>query len=327
MSGRTEGAYRAGHRVRVRSAREILATLDERGASDGLPFMPEMLPYVGQLLTVAVSVQKVCWYSPESLSREMTDTVILEQLRCPGNAHGGCGAECRLYWKEAWLQPASEDSEDGSIESEGLTELAELTRANTHGKRVLDDVEEQVFQCQYTELVNASTPIGEIEPFQSVGELRAGNITWARFLSVSWRALWWRVSRRLLRREPGMPTLAGEDRINGEKLHLEVGELVEVRSPEEIGRTLDATGRHRGLTFTPELTWRCGKQYRVRGRVERLIDKDTGRMIELKNDCIALEGAVCSGDRTPGCWFCPSEHYSLWREAWLRRVEAPSGPP
>ncbi len=44
-------------------------------------------------------------------------------------------------------------------------------------------------------------------------------------------------------------------------------------------------------------------------------------MIELKNDCIVLEGFVCSGDRSPSSLFCPREAYPIWREAWLRRVD------
>jgi hypothetical protein len=37
-----------GEVVRVRTASEIFATLDDRGALDGLPFMPEMLKYCGR---------------------------------------------------------------------------------------------------------------------------------------------------------------------------------------------------------------------------------------------------------------------------------------
>jgi hypothetical protein len=38
---------RIGELVEVRSAEEILATLDENGEPDGLPFMPEMLAWCG----------------------------------------------------------------------------------------------------------------------------------------------------------------------------------------------------------------------------------------------------------------------------------------
>ena len=39
---------KAGDTVEVRSAEEILNTLDEQGALDGMPFMPEMFEYCGK---------------------------------------------------------------------------------------------------------------------------------------------------------------------------------------------------------------------------------------------------------------------------------------
>ena len=39
---------RIGEIVEVRSPEEILATLDENGELDGLPFMPEMLAWCGR---------------------------------------------------------------------------------------------------------------------------------------------------------------------------------------------------------------------------------------------------------------------------------------
>ena len=43
---------RVGEIVEVRSEAEILATLDERGELDGLPFMPEMLDFCGRRFRV-----------------------------------------------------------------------------------------------------------------------------------------------------------------------------------------------------------------------------------------------------------------------------------
>ena len=56
-------------------------------------------------------------------------------------------------------------------------------------------------------------------------------------------------------------------------------------------------------------------------RVERIISERTGEMLHLKNDCIMLEGIVCTGERAPGMWFCHRDSYPFWREAWLKRVE------
>jgi len=45
-------ALRRSDLVEIRSAGEILATLDENGLMDGLPFMPEMIAYCGRRLAV-----------------------------------------------------------------------------------------------------------------------------------------------------------------------------------------------------------------------------------------------------------------------------------
>jgi len=69
----------------------------------------------------------------------------------------------------------------------------------------------------------------------------------------------------------------------------------------------------------------CGGTYRVRRRVTRFVDDRTGKMLEMKNDCVTLEGVVCSGERSLCRWFCPRQIYPYWRESWLRRVGAPAG--
>ena len=52
--------FRVGDLVEVRSAAEILATLNEQGELDDLPFMPEMLQFCGKRLTVHKVAHKLC---------------------------------------------------------------------------------------------------------------------------------------------------------------------------------------------------------------------------------------------------------------------------
>ena len=95
---------RVGDFVEVRSEQEILATLDETGAIDGLPFMPEMLEFCGKRFRVEKRADKTCNTITIMESRRLYDTVHLEDLRCSGQAHAGCQAQCYLFWKEAWLK-------------------------------------------------------------------------------------------------------------------------------------------------------------------------------------------------------------------------------
>ena len=44
-------------------------------------------------------------------------------------------------------------------------------------------------------------------------------------------------------------------------------------------------------------------------------------MLRIPKDSLILDGVVCSGERTAGCWFCPRQIYPFWREAWVERVD------
>jgi hypothetical protein len=315
-----ETPLRPGDLVRVRSASEILATLDQDATVEGIPFMPEMLPHVDKQYRVSKKIEKICWYTAESSSRRLPGTVFLEELRCDGAGHGGCQAECRIYWKEEWVERVEPGTPEGQSDAESLERLRAYVAERTRTTKTFENGPEEVFRCQITESLGASTPLHPREWDQYTAEVRSGNVGIGRFLRVFVRMNIWRIAHRL-GRTPDLPKVAGSDRIDGEKLGLLPGDLVEVRSLQEIGATLDENLKHRGLRYSEELTPACGKRFRVKNRVDRLLDENTGRMIELKNDCIVLEGFVCSGDRSPSSLFCPREAYPIFREAWLRRVD------
>src|SRR5215210_3189385 len=125
---RLMGQFHPGDVVEVRSAAEILETLDEHGALEALPFMPEMLQHVGRRYTVSTRVEKICDTIAATGSRRMRDVVYLENLRCDGSGHGGCQAGCRIYWKEAWLRAGTEGrplvEDDGEAAFARLEQLA-----------------------------------------------------------------------------------------------------------------------------------------------------------------------------------------------------------
>src|SRR5579863_2334289 len=103
---------RKGDIVTVRMPEEILATLDERGELEGLPFMPEMVAMCGQTFQVLARAERICdTISGSGGTRSMADTVFLDDLRCDGAGHAGCANGCRIYWKESWLSPAGADSQ------------------------------------------------------------------------------------------------------------------------------------------------------------------------------------------------------------------------
>lgn len=331
------GHLKRGDIVELRSSAEILSTLDSDALLDGMPFMAEMLQYAGKPFTVTHRVEKICdtasgnWDPPSS--RRMHGTVLLDDLRCDGSAHGGCQAGCRIYWKESWLRSTGERTTPASDIDGAHARLEDLAAAG--GRTVRDDngTRAEVYRCQATEALRATEPLSAFDPRQYFRELASGNVGWLRFSRVSVRAVISLIGLSL--RLPGIARRLRRVMTRGRskqralrhtpaKLGLQPGELVEVRPSKEIAQSLDSNGKSRGLWYDPpEMGPFSGGRYRVKDRVERIIDERTGEMIEITSDCLILEGVVCSGDHSLCRWFCPREIYPYWREEWLRRVVEP----
>jgi hypothetical protein len=328
---------RAGELVEIRSESEILATLDETGSLDGLPFMPEMLAYCGQRVRVYKRADKTCDTIEKTGGRRMTHTVHLVDLRCDGQGHGGCQAACLLFWKEAWLKRVGSE-----VASPGAGADAGSGRERLLAAARCDDptrASEPVYRCQATELRRASSPLAWWDLRQYVRDILSGNVgpremaagfgSWLfrQLLKVRGYRLWLGLYDAVQRWRQGQPypfrsgTLTTTPR---ETLGLKEGDLVKVKSYTEILKTVDTQNRNRGLRFDAEMVRYCGGTYRVRGRVERLLDEKTGKMLELPNDCIILDGVICESLVSAKRLFCPRAIFPYWREIWLERVEEPS---
>jgi hypothetical protein len=313
---------RPGDIVEVKAPAEIMATLGADGALDEMPFMPEMLRHAGRRYTVSRRVDKICDTVTATGSRRMHSTVYLDDLRCDGSAHGGCQAGCKLYWKEEWLRRVGGDGDQAGTIDQGSPALEAVAEAGT--RTVREGETEEVWRCQATEALKASEQLRVFkDPQQYWREFRNGNFGPVRFIGLMARALAMEIAHRLglLKSLP----LHGPapDPPPSPPLDLKPGELVQVRSPAEIEATLDDQGFNRRLSFDREMLPYCGRTFRVKDRVDRLIDETTGRMLRIPKDCIILDGPVCSGECSTGRWFCPREIYPYWREAWLRRVDDP----
>jgi hypothetical protein len=339
--------YRTGDVVEVRIKEEILATLDQHGSMDGMPFMPEMLQYCGQRFRVGAVAHKTCDTARQTWKgRRLQTTVHLAGLRCDGLAHGGCQAECNLFWKDEWLKPAT-DNKDGSTSPAAIAHAptgrcieAQLL-ANTHLSSSAEG-EEPRYSCQATEMYVATQPLAWWDVRQYVFDVVTGNHSAWRVLRVLFLAslrrslehlpgsyrffkgfLDW-VHHRLAGRAcpwrngqipDGVPTPTG-------KLDLKPGEYVRIKAQMEIEQTIHRNGKNRGLFFDPEeMAPYCGRIVKVHKAVSKVIDEPTGKMLHMKQPCIMLEGVVCKAEYA-GCRLnCPRAIPSYWREIWLERVE------
>jgi hypothetical protein len=320
-----------GELVRVRSASEIFATLDDRGTVDGLPFMPEMLKYCGRTLPVTQRADKAC--AGDGVVRRMYNTVHLQNIRCDGSAHDGCQAACLMFWKEAWLERAERvNARNGSAPKPAPLRLGEEEQAFLDGTlhpatREEGEAGATRYRCQATDIPSASERLRFRQTDQYVRDLQNWS-PWKiiRGLVIEVFNLWQRFSARRLPKALRMfggntyPFVVGKldkGKTPSAKLDLRPGDLVRIKSKEEIIATLDKTNRNRGLSFDGEMSNYCGRTARVRARVNRLIEESNGEMIDIKSDCIILEGVVCGGDYHR---FCTRAIYPYWREIWLEKV-------
>jgi hypothetical protein len=208
-------------------------------------------------------------------------------------------------WKEAWLRPVESDGRQQVRGHDDPVPPLGTTR----------DPSGEVYFCQATELPNATAPGDPMwSPSQYLRFLRVRTFTPLELVDMFARPPLRRMARILgPSRRPAAP---GADQRGA--LGLRPGELIEVRSRQEIAQTLDAKGTHKGLAFGGEMLRYCGFRARVLTRVEIIVDESTGRLRRLR-DTVALEGAVC--DRYLGC---ARGMPLLWREVWLRRVQPES---
>ena len=316
--------FRPGDWVRVRTAEEIFASLDDRGELAGLPFMPEMLAMAGRRFRVLRCAEAVCATDDATAIRRLRDCVHLEDvnqlgLRCDGSSHGGCQSNCLLFWHEAWLETSSpSDAAASTSAASGAHGL--LPILENWSKQNSEWSEEIRYRCQATQLWQATEQMPNWDPRQYLRAVVGNRIPLRRVFGGVLGSLWQKVRKRLARNRRRVPK---GRRTPQQQLKLQVGELVEVRPASEIHTTLDRDDKNRGLWFDPQMEPYCGRRFRVADRIERIIDEATGRMVQLKSPAVTLDSERNEAVTCDGCWhrFCSREAPLFWREIWLQRVE------
>lgn len=104
------------------------------------------------------------------------------------------------------------------------------------------------------------------------------------------------------------------------------GDLVRVRSAEEIRRTLDAKGGIKGCFLASGMYQFSGRELRVLRPVRRFFDEGRYRMLRAK-DMVLLDGVHCDGASLPDTGGCDRQCYYFWRTEWLEKVQAAGDPP
>ena len=346
---------RCGDVVQVRSQEEIMATLDDRGCFEHLPFMPEMMRYCGQQFRVYKRADKTCDTITGSGGRRMMDAVHLDELRCDGSEHGGCQAGCLIFWKEAWLRRIDTSANKTivpRIDTSSCMSGIGKQVLNTNQSAFADHLSTSIYQagseahdaspkfsCQATELLTATSPLSPWDARQYLRDVWSRNASVSQLLKVLLLAVTHRIigigiSYRVLIACYNLlstlfngtpyPFRAGEipnsSRTPTIQTDLQPGELVRVRPFAKILKTLNSDNKNRGLRFDAEMVPYCGNVYRVERRVYNIINEYTGEMMRFHNSCIVLTGVYCRAQYSQGRLMCPRSIPIYWREIWLERV-------
>jgi hypothetical protein len=301
-----------GDAVEVKTPEEIILTLDADGTLDRLPFMPEMVDSCGKRFLVSKRVVKTCYYGEGSGMRKFAgdDVVILDGVRCSGDAHDGCQKMCTIFWREAWLRKVDDLNRSTVVTEESKEQLHRRLKTKTSPK---------TYFCQASEILNATVNLSKTERItKCVSEVRSGNCTTAEMLKRISIWLFWKVRKVLV----GPYARGTQQSTPTQVLSLQSGDLIEIKPITSISETLDDSAYNRGLYFTPAMAEHCGQQHRVERRIDKLIVDGTGQMRQLRNT-VFLKDSLC-GCACVAFGGCPRGEYAYWREIWLRRAEAPS---
>jgi len=292
---------KTGDVVQVRSENEILATLNGRGELEGLSFSEGMRKYCGKRFRVLKQVNKII---VEGVGmRRMNKTVILEKAICDGEAFNACRRTCHFLWKEKWLIKMGKKS--GYNQSTDIQSGAEKTYLSSASLSV----------CQALNLLEATSPFHPRDLHLYLSDIKSGAYSPIESFRVLLRVASAMFKGFLVRPRPEVKVEPGTTPTIS--LNLQPGELVEIKSKDEILATLDQNFKNRGLEFTAEMSKYCGKRYRVLRRLDKMYVEEAGIMRQITNT-VLLDGVTCDGTEHAGCL---RNCYCFCREIWVRRVQ------
>lgn len=107
---------------------------------------------------------------------------------------------------------------------------------------------------------------------------------------------------------------------NFNSLCLNQGDIVRIRSKEEIIQTLGGNNKLNGCLFMNEMQRYCGGKYKVLKRIEYFFNEAKSRMVRTRN-LVLLQGLHCSGKIPYFKHRCDRYCLFFWNEAWLEKIE------
>lgn len=165
-----------------------------------------------------------------------------------------------------------------------------------------------ILQCQMVCLPGVAEPVGVIRrTWQFRNRLR-------RILKRRWKFL-----KKILQKRGATVSELSSGNTFGVSIssRLRPGDVVRVRSREEIEHTLNNWNQLRGCTFMEEMRPYCDTQQRVFKRMEQFLD-ERDYVVKRSKGLVILDGVICQGTKDFGR--CDRSCYFFWREEWLEKM-------
>jgi hypothetical protein len=178
-------------------------------------------------------------------------------------------------------------------------------------------LEESQLHCQIPSLKQVAEGI-EKEPKQSI--IRSLKLMIRRRLSPTKERALKNFTNDLMDRGYGLAGRAPKGRAPqaaNSSPQLQAGDLIRVRSLQEIEATLNHWRQLRGCAFMPDMAEYCGTTQRVLKPMNRFVDERDLRVKKAKG-IILLEGVMCHG--ADGFGSCDRSCFFFWREEWLEKI-------
>ena len=105
---------RPGELVRIKSKREIEATLDQGNKNRGLLFDGEMARHCGRTARVRARVERLVDEHSGKMIEIHSDCILLEGVVCQADYHRLCPRGIYSYWREIWLERVDDSTGNGT---------------------------------------------------------------------------------------------------------------------------------------------------------------------------------------------------------------------
>lgn len=99
---------------------------------------------------------------------------------------------------------------------------------------------------------------------------------------------------------------------------LKPGDLVRIKTKEEVKSTLDRWNQLKGCAFVEEMWPYCGTTQRVFKPVEKFLD-ERDYLMKKCHGIVILDGLMCQGTKDFGK--CDRSCYYFWRQEWLEKID------